>query len=297
MEVRSRSGFRLPTQRSFNIVPLSKLELALRVGLFVMLGGLGLLSFPALTQAVGAGLLVTSALSSFAAGAVANAVTVRAFERGRLSDFGLGWSPASGQQFLLGLGLGAAAASAILGLSLLTHAASINRAPAAAPHPAIALVLVILALLFGAAGEEMLFHGYAFQLLVRTAGAFATILPFGVIFGIAHLSNQNATVLGAVNTAAWGILLGFAYWKSEALWLPIGLHFGWNLALPLFGAKLSGFTMGLTGYALHWSVGNLWSGGDYGPEGSLSTTFAVIVLFWAVSRAGATRNPAESEGS
>ena len=264
---------------------MTKIELASRVGVFVLLGWLGVLSFPALTQAVGAGLLVTSALSSFAAGAVANAISVRAFERGRLSDFGLGWSRGSGPQFFLGLGLGAAAASAILGLSLLTHAASIDRTPAAAAHPGIALSLVILALLFGAAGEEMLFHGYAFQLLVRSTGAFATILPVGVIFVLAHMSNQNATVLGAVNTAAWGILLGFAYWKTEALWLPIGLHFGWNVALPLFGAKLSGFTMGLTGYALHWSVGNLWSGGDYGPEGSLSTTLAVIVLFWVIAKA------------
>jgi hypothetical protein len=277
---------------------LTKLDLAKRAGLFILLGWLGVLSFPALTQAVGAGLLVTSALSSFAAGAIANAVTVRAFERGRLSDFGLGWSPASGLQILLGIGLGAAAAAAILGGSLLFHAASLGEAPAAARHPWAAFLFVAAALLFGAAGEEMLFHGYAFQLLVRSLGAFATILPVGVIFGLAHAGNQNATVLGVVNTSAWGILLGYAYWKSETLWLPIGLHFGWNVTLPLFGANLSGFTMGLTGYALRWSAGSLWSGGDYGPEGSLTTTLAVIALFWVVSRVGdRPRVPANVESS
>jgi hypothetical protein len=274
------------------------LDLAKRAGLFVLLGFLGLVSFPALTQAVGAGLLVTSALSSFAAGAIANAITVRAFERGRLSDFGLGWSPASGLRILLGIGLGAAAAFAVLGSSLLFHAASLDTIPNAARHPWAAFALVALALLFGAAGEEMLFRGYAFQLLVRSIGPFATILPVGVIFGLAHASNQNATLLGVVNTSAWGILFGYAYWKSETLWLPIGLHFGWNVTLPLFGANLSGYTMGLTGYALHWSVGNLWSGGDYGPEGSLSTTLAVIVLFWVVSRVGDhPRVPANVESS
>ncbi len=70
----------------------------------------------------------------------------------------------------------------------------------------------------------------------------------------------------------------------EPLWLPIGLHFGWNLALPLLGSNLSGFTMGVTGYALHWSAGNLWSGGGYGPEGGLPATLIVIVLFVAVRR-------------
>jgi hypothetical protein len=147
-----------------------------------------------------------------------------------------------------------------------------------------ALIFISVALLLGAAGEEMLFHGYAFQLLTRSIGPFATILPVSILFGMAHMGNQHATLLGIFNTTVWGVLLGYACWRSGALWLPIGLHFGWNLALPLFGANLSGFTMSVTGYALHWSAGNLWSGGDYGPEGGLPTTVAVAVLFWIVSR-------------
>jgi uncharacterized protein len=262
-----------------------KLALLQRVGLFVLLGLLGFVAFPVLFQAAQAGLLVTSALSSFAAGGVANAISVRIFERGRWADFGLGWSPVAGRRFLWGLGLGATAAAAVIGLPLIFRAARMESAPEQTRHPWAAFAFVAAALLFGAAGEEMLFHGYAFQLLARRS-AFATILPVGVVFGLAHLGNQNATAMGAMNTVAWGILLGFAWWRTQSLWLPIGLHFGWNVALPLLGANLSGFTMGLTGYALHWSVGNLWSGGDYGPEGSLSTTLAVIVLFWVVTKTG-----------
>ena len=98
------------------------------------------------------------------------------------------------------------------------------------------------------------------------------------------MGNPNSTLLGVGNTMLWGVLLGFAYWRTNALWLPIGLHFGWNVALPLFGANLSGFTMGVTGYALHWTDRCLWSGGDYGPEGSLLTTAIVIVLFFVLQR-------------
>jgi hypothetical protein len=98
------------------------------------------------------------------------------------------------------------------------------------------------------------------------------------------MGNQNVTSLGVVNTIAWGGLLGYAYLRTNALWLPIGLHFGWNFALPLFGANLSGFTMGVTGYALHWRVGDLWSGGAYGPEGGLLTTAIVAALCWVVHR-------------
>jgi len=122
-------------------------------------------------------------------------------------------------------------------------------------------------------------------LLIRSIGAFATILPAAVLFGLAHLGNENANLMGVLNTMLWGVLLGYAYLRTRALWLPIGLHYGWNLALPLFGVNLSGFTMGITGYALHWRVGDLWSGGGYGPEGGLPATGIVIVLFFAVARA------------
>src|SRR5207302_488030 len=53
---------------------------------------------------------------------------------------------------------------------------------------------------------------------------------------------------------------------------------------PLFGVNLSGFTMGVTGYGLHWRVGDLWSGGGYGPEGSLLTTAIVVALFFVLHR-------------
>ncbi len=265
-------------------------DLLARVGLFVLLALLAVNVFPILMLPV-AGVLVTSTLSTFAAGLLANAIVVRVYERGQPADFGLGWSPASAREILFGVACGAGAAVVILAGPIALRVASFEKAPAAVEHPWAALLFVSATLLFGAAGEEMMFHGYAFQLLTCTMGAFATILPVSVLFGMAHLGNQHATLLGIVNTTAWGILLGYACWSTGALWLPVGLHFGWNVILPLFGANLSGFTMGVTGYALHWSVGRMWSGGEYGPEGGLPTTAAVVALFWIIRRfAGKVRN-------
>ena len=48
------------------------------------------------------------------------------------------------------------------------------------------LLFVSIILLFGAVGEEMLFRGYGFQVLVKAIGPFATILPMAVLFGLAH---------------------------------------------------------------------------------------------------------------
>jgi membrane protease YdiL (CAAX protease family) len=196
---------------------------------------------------------------------------------------GLGWTERSGREAATGIGAGIAAATLFMIAPLITGMATFVSAPSV-EHRWESLLFVSVVLLFGAVGEEMLFHGYAFQLLIRALGPFATILPMGVLFGLVHMANQNANALGVLNTMAWGVVLGFAYLRTRALWLPIGLHFGWNFTLPLFGANLSGFTMGMTGYALEWSAGDLWSGGGYGPEGSLLTTVAVLALAYVLQR-------------
>jgi membrane protease YdiL (CAAX protease family) len=260
------------------------LGLILRVGLFILIGYLSFNVFGiALLWLTNGSLLVTATMAAFAAAALANAITVRIYERGQLSALGLGWTKASSREFLLGMGSGAGAACLVLLLPVAAGMASFEKVPGS-EHIVASLAFVSIVLLFGAFGEEMLFHGYAFQLLIRRIGGFATILPAAVIFGFAHMDNPNRNLLGIINTMLWGLVFGYAYLRTSALWLPIGLHFGWNVALPVLGANLSGFTMGVTGYALHWKAGDLWSGGGYGPEGSLLTTAIVMVLFFVVHR-------------
>jgi hypothetical protein len=110
------------------------------------------------------------------------------------------------------------------------------------------------------------------------------VLPVAVLFGLLHGGNPNATGLAIFNTILWGIILGYAFLRSRDLWLPIGLHFGWNAVLPLFGVNLSGFTIDLTRYEYRWDVLPLWSGGDYGPEGGLLTTIFAVAVFFALMR-------------
>jgi membrane protease YdiL (CAAX protease family) len=231
-----------------------------------------------------AGIVLTSTISTFAAAAVANAVVVRIYERGRLADVGLGWSLTSGREFVTGTAAGVTAAIVVIVLPLAFRIARFQPATAVVEHPWAAFAFGAGAIFFGAMGEELLFRGYAFQLLIRGMGPFATILPTSLIFGLMHAANPGASTLGIVNTVAWGILLGYAVWRTGALWLPIGLHFGWNVALPLLGSNLSGLTMGVTGYTLEWNVGVLWSGGGYGVEGSLLTTLVVVALFFGLRK-------------
>ncbi len=260
------------------------LGLALRVGAFALIAMLGyFFVFPIIIAFIGAPVFVISTLGTFAAAAVANAIVLRIYERGNLASIGLGWTAASRRNLSFGLLGGIGAALVVIVLPLVVRAADLQPVPT--EHfrwPSLLFVSILL--LFGAVGEEMLFRGYAFQVLVKGIGPFATILPMAVLFGLAHSQNLNFGPLALTNTILWGIVLGYSFLRSGDLWLPIGLHFGWNWTLPLLGVNLSGFTMNVTGYAMHWKIGENFSGGAYGPEGGLLTTAVAIGLFFYLGK-------------
>jgi membrane protease YdiL (CAAX protease family) len=234
-------------------------------------------------------IFLVAALSVFAAAAVANALALRIWERANLLDIGFAWNAASVGNLLVGLGGGIASAMVTIFGPVLEGAADVVREGPSAEAGSVVFVLVVL--VFGAIGEEMLFHGYGFQVLMGALGPVATILPVSLVFAWAHAGNLNVTTLALGNTALWGLVFGFAFWRSGDLWLPIGLHLGWNWTLPLCGANLSGFTMNVTGYAVRWRPGyERWSGGAYGPEGGLVNTGVLVVLFlWLILKAPVKR--------
>jgi len=229
-------------------------------------------------------LLVAAVFSNFSAAAIANAIALRTFERGRLSDVGMGWTTASRRNLSLGLLGGIGSALIVLLLPVVTRVADFEPAPN--QHftwPSLLFVSLLLG--FGAIGEELLFRGYAFQVFLAAVGPFAAILPAAVLFAFMHSDNPAFGLLAGFNTFLWGVLLGYSFLRSGDLWLPIGLHFGWNWTMPLLGVNLSGLTMGVTGYTMRWKIGGLWSGGAYGIEGGLLTTAVVVLLYYYLEKA------------
>jgi len=260
----------------------SKLGPVLKVFVFTLLAWFGLQIFSLLLSPLQT--LIQATLHVFFAAAVASAITLRIYERGKLSDIGLQWNKLSARNLGIGLSSGIGAALLVTAVPLLVGAATLKPQPEL-PFNFGSIVFVSILLLFGAIGEEILFRGYAFQILITMMGRYATLLPGAVIFAAAHTGNLNSGWLSLFNTFAMGALLGYAFLRSGDLWLPIGIHFGWNWTLPLLGVNLSGFTMGMTGYSMQWNAGDLWSGAAYGPEAGLVTTMIVPVLAYALYRA------------
>ena len=148
------------------------------------------------------------------------------------------------------------------------------------PHLASALVFTVLAGVL----EEVLFRGLLFRLFSRLLGTWAAFAITAAFFGAAHAGNPGATVGSSVAIAIEaGILLGAAYALTNRLWVPIGLHIGWNFCEgSIFGMAISGNTMepGMIRGTLQGPP--LLTGGAFGPEASLIAVllcFAVAVMF------------------
>jgi membrane protease YdiL (CAAX protease family) len=243
-------------------------------GLLLWLGGY-------LTGITGTGLL--SAI-------FANWLALRIYENRPLIQIGLWLNRCSTENLLLGIGGGAAAAVLVLAPPLMIGAAHIVSTPNDQPSAG-SIIFVSILLAAGSAGEEIFFRGYGFQELLAACGPWATVIPVGVVFGLLHGGNPSASWFSAANTAGFGILFGYGYLRSRDLWLPIGLHFGWNFTLPLFGVNVSGLRMKVTGYEMAWNAGTLWSGGEYGPEASILTSAILVGLFLYLRKVPIRRQP------
>jgi uncharacterized protein len=253
------------------------LQIGIRVGVFVLFYFVAATGAGWLLSGLGNPLLSGTVLV-LVTGLVANWLCLRIFEGRPLHDAGLWINSCSGTNLLFGLAGGAGAATAVLAPALLFGAAHLVALPSE-PATVGTFAFLVLMLWAGATGEELIFRGYGLQVLIAGLGPWATVIPVGALFGVLHAANPSATHLSSVITAGFGILFGYAYLRSRDLWLPIGLHFGWNFTLPLFGVNISGLRIRVTGYEMSWTAGELWSGGEYGPEGSVLTVLVLLLLF------------------
>ena len=153
------------------------------------------------------------------------------------------------------------------------------------PRVLLAILAVTYITAVAAMAEEVAFRGYPFQRLVEGIGAAGGVVLPSVLFGAIHLGNPHASAWGFLNTIEVGALFAVAYLRTRSLWMPWGLHFGWNLTLGMgFGLPVSGlneFAVAVQGTA----VGPAWlTGGGYGIEASLTGSVVIVLAFFVLLR-------------
>lgn len=213
-------------------------------------------------------------------------------DRRPLRDYGLRLSPGWWRDFGFGLALGALLMTAIF---LIERAAGwvevtgqfqvsgSNMKMAAGWGLAVMLTQYILV----GAQEELIFRGYQLRNVAEglNGGQIgprrAVLLSFGLtslVFGLAHLTNPNASLVSTINIALLGLMLGLGYVMTGELAIPIGLHITWNFFQGnVFGFPVSGNPSAVSMLVTRQGGPDLWTGGAFGPEAGLLTIFVALV--------------------
>ena len=214
--------------------------------------------------------VLTLAVADCLAGLAGYAAFVRWVERRAMTELGgrLGWLELAG-----GLVLGAVLFGLTFG-SIFLAGGVVLEGRSMAPDLTYAAALALSA----GVVEELAIRGVVFRLIEGWLGSWTALALSAVLFGGLHLTNPGASLFAALAIALEaGVMLTAAFMVTRRLFLPIGLHTGWNFTQGgVFGVAVSGQAVG--GWFDSHPVGPAWlSGGDFGAEAS------VLAVLWCAA--------------
>src|SRR3970282_2242046 len=91
--------------------------------------------------------------------------------------------------------------------------------------------------------EDRPSRGYSVYTLTDGLGLGPAVLLSSLVFALAHAGNPFASWTSTIGLIAAGLFLAYAWLRTRRLWLPIGLHLGWNFFQgTVFGLSVSGTT-------------------------------------------------------
>lgn len=160
-------------------------------------------------------------------------------------------------------------------------------------------VLALGTLVFAISGlvEEVVFRLLLLGGLRRLlrSGTAALVVSSGAFGGLHLLTTDDWTAISLTSTVLGGVMYGLAFLRSGRLWLPVGIHFGWNWVQgTVLGFPVSGTTDFSGAFADLGATGPDWlSGGDYGPEGSVFSLLGRLLIIALVVLA-TRQSPSES---
>lgn len=204
----------------------------------------------------------------------------RWLDRRPFLDLGLRWNRRAAADLLLGFGLTGLMFAVIF---LLEWAPGFLQfegfAWQAQPLAAIlqGTFLMLLAYIFTGWGEELLFRGYWLQNISEGLNLSWGIVITSVLFSLAHLLNPNPSLAAVLGLILGGLFFAFAYVRTGQLWLPIGIHIGWNFFEgTIFGFQVSG-TEPFSLVRQTVQGPEIITGGAFGPEAGLVLLPALLL--------------------
>ncbi|MBN1267018.1 MAG: CPBP family intramembrane metalloprotease [Anaerolineales bacterium] len=222
-------------------------------------------------------------------------ISAWALDRRRFRDYGFGFNRRWWRDFGYGLFLGAAIMLVIFVLEWSLGWIKVTPAWQSEVYSqGLWLQLLQGLLLFLCVGiyEEALSRGYLLRNIAEGlnakwwrpgAAVLLSVLVTSSIFGFAHASNPNATILSSVLISVAGLMLAAGYVLSGELAIPIGIHITWNFFQGyVFGFPVSGMVPSGSIFEITQGGPVLWTGGAFGPEAGMLGLLAMLVLILAI---------------
>lgn len=146
-------------------------------------------------------------------------------------------------------------------------------------------VLYCVGWIFQGAEEEIVCRGYFMPSLSIKMPLWAAVLISSLFFSLMHLFNTGFNLIVLVNLTLTGIMFAVFAIRFDNLWVCCAIHSIWNLVQGNFyGLPVSGMYTGPSVFRFELpEVSELWTGGAFGLEGSLSETIVMVVVIAAVT--------------
>lgn len=135
--------------------------------------------------------------------------------------------------------------------------------------------------------EEIYRRGYQLQNIAEGLNLVWGVIFSSLLFGFGHIGSPFFSWSAGLGLTLVGVWFALGYVRTRQLWLPMGLHLGWNFFEgPVFGFPVSGHDyFSLLEYRISAPV--IITGGVYGPEAGLILIPAIAVgavLVWYYTR-------------
>lgn len=141
------------------------------------------------------------------------------------------------------------------------------------------IFLLLLGFIVQGGTEEVLTRGWILPVVGARYKPWIGIAVSTLLFSLLHLGNMGINILSIINLALVGFFLAFYCLHEGNIWGVCGWHSAWNWTQGnLFGLEVSGVDpIGGSLIDLESAGPQFLSGGEFGPEGSVMTTIALII--------------------
>jgi len=193
-----------------------------------------------------------------------------------------------GPDLLLGFSIGAVFMSVTMALAYLSggyvpdHAVNFN----------INFGVPLIFFLFVGMAEELIFRGFVFLTCEKGFGTKWSIVITSLLFGYFHMFNKLDGIAEDYKPLCClflaieaGFLLNAAFLIRRSLWIPIGIHWSWNLfETSIFGAKEGQIHFLPSLFTGHYQPGLFLPGFPMGMESSYITVVTGLITGFILMR-------------